>query len=69
MPTKPKQSPFQLALAARKKEIAAESLTGAARKLFRDASLSNEDLTAYSAQPTAVKKPITSNQPRSGFKY
>ena len=69
MPAKLKQSPFQLALAARKKEIAAESLTGAARQLFRDASLSNEDLKAYGTQRTEIKKAITSNQPRSGFKY
>ena len=40
-------SPFAQALAARKGDIPPESLTGSARHLFRDASLTQEALAGY----------------------
>jgi hypothetical protein len=41
------QSSFGLALAARKGEIEPDRLHGAARKLFRDRSLSDSQLSDY----------------------
>lgn len=49
MPAKSKaqQSAFGMALAARRGDIPPESLTGSARLLFRDSSLSASDLEDY----------------------
>lgn len=47
---KPK-TPFALALAARRKEVTVESLSGAARHLFNDRSLTNDDLEQYDKGP------------------
>ena len=53
---KPK-SAFVLALAARRKEIPEESLSGAARLLFRDESLTQAALEDYTkAKPVVPEK-------------
>lgn len=41
------QAVFAMALAARRGEIKPEELQGAARKLFKDSSLSNDQLSDY----------------------
>lgn len=46
MKNEPK-SPFELALDARQKKLDPKLLTGSARFLYRDSSLSNEDLASY----------------------
>ena len=53
--SKPKQlpkldTPFAQALAARKGEVAPETLTNAARHLYRDNSLANATLEHYAAK-------------------
>ena len=55
MPTAQPKSPFELALAARRKEIPEESLSGAARLLFRDESLTQQNLENYSKAKTPVR--------------
>lgn len=49
--TAPK-SPFALALAARRGDVPPDSLTGAARRLFNDKSLSRDDLKEYANAKT-----------------
>lgn len=50
--SKAQQSAFGAALAARKGEMPAEQLRGAAKKLFRDKSLSNDQLSDYAGTRT-----------------
>ena len=52
MKEKPK-SPFAIALAARRGDIKPEALSGAAKRLFLDHTLSRDDLSAY-AKPQEV---------------
>jgi hypothetical protein len=47
----PKKSSFELALAARKKEIKLEELNGAAKQLYNDQSLTTNDLELYAKPP------------------
>lgn len=49
-------SPFALALAARRGDIPHESLSGAARLLYKDNSLSNDRLQEYSAEKAIRQK-------------
>ena len=44
-------SPFSLALAARRGDIPKESLTGAAKLLFKDKSLTQDQLARYAKPP------------------
>lgn len=61
----PQQSAFGLALAARKGEIKFEQLEGAARKLFRDKSLSDDQLSDYAGTGTeAAPRNIGGNRPQ-----
>lgn len=52
----PKKSAFELAHAGRTGEVPAEKLTGAARKLYNDKSLSDAVLAGY-AETKKVKPP------------
>jgi Protein of unknwon function (DUF3008) len=54
MPAKSKeqQSAFALALAARRGDIKPETLSGAASLLYRDKSLTRDDLQQYATAPT-----------------
>ncbi len=49
MPTKSKEkpSPFSAALAARRGDIPPESLKGSAKVLYRDKTLTNDQLSSY----------------------
>jgi len=49
MPSKSKeqQSPFGIALAARRGDIPPESLKGSAKVLYRDKTLTNDQLSSY----------------------
>ena len=50
MADKPKpMTPFAQALAARRGDVPHESLTGAAKSLFKDTTLSNDQLKSYTA--------------------
>jgi hypothetical protein len=63
---KPK-SPFALALAARRKEVPEESLSGAARLLFKDTTLTQVALEGYAkSKPVVRDKPVV--RQRSTFK-
>lgn len=61
------KSPFALALAARRKEVPEESLSGAARLLYRDPSLTQAALEGYSKSHTKVR-PKQVRQTHSTFK-
>ena len=54
MPAKSKsqQTAFSMALAARRGDLPAEGLKGAARHLYRDKSLSESDLEDYASTKT-----------------
>jgi hypothetical protein len=49
-------SPFALALAARRGDVPPESLSGAAKLLYRDKSLSRDDLHNYVKPGEKAKK-------------
>ena len=62
--SKPEQSAFRIALAARKGDLPAEGLKGAARHLYRDTSLSDSDLESYATPKTRhLLKAVGHNNP------
>lgn len=60
MTEKPKSQPnaFGMALAARKGDVPPEALKGSAKLLFKDSTLSNEQLSDYAT----TKEPSTKKQ-------
>lgn len=52
---KQEQNAFALALAARRGEIPPESISGAAKILYRDNTLSKEQLGEYAKPPSAIR--------------
>lgn len=54
--SKKQQSAFGMALAARRGDIPPESLKGAARKLYKDSSLSDNQIADYTKKTEIAKK-------------
>ena len=70
MPAKSKeqQSAFALALAARRGDVSPESLTGAARQLFKDDSLTQEQLKDYAKTKRSEHPKRAGQKPHTRFK-
>ncbi len=54
--SKAQQSAFGIALAARRGDIPPESLTGSAKMLYRDKTLTNDQLSSYIDTKTEPQK-------------
>ena len=70
MPAKSKeqQSAFALALAARRGDVPPESLTGAARQLYKDTSLTQEQLKDYAKTKRSDLPSKAGQKPHHRFK-
>jgi len=66
--SKPQQSPFGIALAARRGDIPPESLEGSAKLLFRDKTLTNEQLSDYAETKTDLSQKKQFGQQHRTFK-
>jgi len=60
---------FKTALAARKGEIEPEMVTGAAKLIFRDKSLSDSDIEAYIEPPKAERTRPVFTPAQRRFRY
>lgn len=70
MPAKSKKqaSAFGMALAARRGDIPPEELSGSAKLLFRDKSLSDAQLSDYAGEKTKELSPKHFGRPRQTWK-
>lgn len=66
----PKRNPFKTALAARLGDIEPDELKGAARRLYADKTLTNDDLSTYTEGDTSSRqKKFGGNQNQRRYKY
>jgi len=66
--SKTQQSPFSTALAARRGDVPPEELSGSAKLLFRDKSLSDAQLSDYAGEKTKELPPKHFGRPRQTWK-
>lgn len=64
----PNKNPFKIALEVRKGNLDENVLYGAAKQIYKDATLTNEMLESYTIKPE-TKKNNTTQQTHSNFKY